>query len=100
MTAYAPPPPVAVMDGRLSFDDQLTVTAATRHAGDVQKSLASLEEAIRGLPDGEAKASLTYRALRLHNQLARSGRALNAHFQTAMISPDSAGGDKDPPSQS
>ena len=100
MTVYAPPPEVVVVDATLSIDGQLTAASATRHARDVQRSLTSLEEAIAALPPGAARDRLSFSALRLHNQLARSGQALNAHFKTAMISPDSAGGDKDPDPQS
>ena len=97
MTLHTPPPTVQVQAGELSFDGQLTQETATRHVAHIQASLTSLEQAISEMPDGELKNRLQYRALRLHNQLGRGGQALNAHFQTAQISPDSAGGDKDPP---
>ena len=99
MTAYTPPPKVVVEDGQLSFDGQLTQAAATRHAAQIQTSLLSLEAAIETLPPGETRDKLQYRVLRLHNHLGRGGQALNDHFQTAQISPDSAGGDKEPDTQ-
>ena len=99
MTAYAPPPKVVVEDGKLSYDGQLTQAAATRHVGQIQASLISLETVIKTMPAGETRDKLQYRVLRLHNHLGRGGQALNDHFQTAQVSPDSAGGDKDPNSQ-
>ena len=96
MTALMPPPTVLVQDGELSFSGKLTQTAATRHVADIQTSLKSLEQAIADMPAGELKSRLQYRALKLHNQLGRGGQALNDHFQTAQVSPDSAGGDKEP----
>ena len=95
MTAYAPPPKVVVQDGELAFDGQLTRAAATRHVAQIQSSLASLEAAIRTMPSSATRDQLQYRVLRLHNHLGRGGQALNDHFQTAQVSPDSAGGDKD-----
>jgi hypothetical protein len=99
MTAYVPPPTVLVQDGELSIAGRLTQDVATRHVAQIQTTLTSLEEAIADLPPGQARERLQYRVLRLHNQLGRGGQALNDHFQTAQVSPDSAGGDKDPPSQ-
>lgn len=99
MTAHMPPPTVLVQDGELSFAGRLTQEVATRHVAQIQTSLTSLEQAIAELPAGELKDRLQYRALRLHNHLGRGGQALNDHFQTAQVSPDSAGGDKDPPQQ-
>jgi hypothetical protein len=96
MTAYAPPPTVVIQDQQLVLAGQLTEAAATRQAAKIKSQLDSLEAAIAALPDGEAKRTLKFRALRLHNELGRGGRLLNDHFQTAQISPDSAGGDKDP----
>ena len=96
MTAHMPPPTVVVQDGELSFSGQLTQAVATRHVSDIQMSLKSLEQAITDMPAGELKSRLQYRVLRLHNQLGRGGQALNDHFQTAQVSPDSAGGDKEP----
>ena len=96
MTAYAPPPKVIVEDGRLSYDGELTEAAAIRHVAQIQTSLTSLEATIRSLPPSEVRDKLQYRVLRLHNHLSRGGQALNDHFKTAQVSPDSAGGDKDP----
>ena len=96
MMALMPPPTVLVQDGELSFSGKLTQAVATRHVTDIQTSLSSLEEAITSMPAGELKSRLQYRALKLHNQLGRGGQALNDHFQTAQVSPDSAGGDKEP----
>ena len=93
MTAMTPPP--AVVSGRIMRPGEITQAAATFHAQAIQSALFNLEAAIRDMPDGEVKAGLKARALRLHNALGRGGRALNAHFQTAQVSPDSAGGDKD-----
>ena len=98
MTAYAPPPQVIVENGRLSVDGQLTEASATRHVAQIQASLSSLEAAIRSMPPGDMRDALQYRVLRLHNHLGRGGQALNDHFRTAQVSPDSAGGDKDPES--
>jgi hypothetical protein len=97
VTAHMPPPTLLVQDGELSIAGRLTQEAATGHVARIQSSLLSLEAAIADLPEGEAKDRLQYRALRLHNLLGRGGQALNDHFQTAAVSPDSAGGDKDPP---
>ena len=99
MTAHMPPPTVRVQEGEASVSGRLTATLATQHAARIQRSLASLEELIGEMPAGGMKERLQHRALRLHNHLAQGGRALNDHFQTAQISPDSAGGDKDPPTQ-
>ena len=96
MTAYAPPPSVTIEDGQLAYAaGRLTQAAATRHAAQIKTALDSLEAAIAAMPDSSAKAGLKFRALRLHNALGRGGAALNAHFQTAEVSPDSGGGDKD-----
>ena len=97
MTAHPPPPTVQVREGDLSVSGRLTEAVATRHAARVQASLTSLEQLIGEMPDGELKRRVQYRALRLHNELGRGGRALNDHFGVASVSPDSAGGDKDPP---
>jgi hypothetical protein len=99
MTAHMPPPTLVVQDGSVSVAGQLTQEVATRHVAQIQTSLGSLEAAIADMPEGELKDRLQYRVLRLHNHLGRGGQALNDHFQTAQISPDSAGGDKDPPDQ-
>ena len=96
MTAYAPPPRVTIQEGELGFAGQLTRTAATRHVTQIQTSLTSLEAAIHDMPPGPTRDQLQYRVLRLHNHLGRGGQALNDHFQTAQVSPDSAGGDKEP----
>ena len=96
MTAHMPPPTVVVQDRELSFSGQLTQATATRHVIDIQTTLKSLEQAVADMPAGELKSRLQYRVLRLHNQLSRGGQALNDHFQTAQVSPDSAGGDKEP----
>jgi hypothetical protein len=100
MTAHVPPPTVTVQDGELSIAGKLTQEVATRHVAQIQTSLTSLEQAIADLPPSETRDRLQYRALRLHNLLGRGGQALNDHFQTASVSPDSAGGDKDPPNTS
>ena len=93
MTAYVQPP--AVIDGRIVRPGLLTEAVATRHAAVIKFELDSLEDFIAALPDGDLKTTLKHRTLRLHNALGRGGQALNAHFQTAQVSPDSAGGDKD-----
>ena len=95
MIAYAPPPAVTVEDGQLAYAGELTQASATRHAAAIKAALDSLEAAVAALPDGPAKDGLKYRTLKLHNRLGRGGEALNAHFQTAQVSPDSGGGDKD-----
>ena len=95
MTAYTPPPPVTIEDGQLAYAGQLTQAAATLHVAKIKTALDSLEAAVAVMPEGPAKAGLRFRALRLHNQLGRGGEALNAHFQTAQVSPNSGGGDKD-----
>jgi hypothetical protein len=97
MTAHAPPPTVVVQDGELAIAGHLTQETATRHVAQIQASLMSLEAAIADMPAGEAKSRLQYRALKLHNLLGRGGQVLNDHFQTAQVSPNSAGGDKDDP---
>ena len=97
MTAHLPPPTVTVHVGEISYGKTLTQDVARRHAAQIETSLLSLEQAIQELPAGELKSRLQYRALRLHNHLGRGGQALNDHFQTAQISPNSAGGDKEPP---
>ena len=96
MTAHMPPPTVLIQDGELSFSGKLTEAVATHHVAQIQTSLKGLEQAIANMPPGELKAQLQYRVLRLHNQLGRGGKVLNDHFQTAQVSPDSAGGDKEP----
>ena len=96
MTAHMPPPTVLVQDGELSIGGKLTQAAAIRHVSDIQTTLTSLEQAITDMPACELKSRLQYRVLRLHNQLGRGGQALNNHFQTAQVSPESAGGDKEP----
>ena len=93
MTATTPPP--AIVSGQIVRQGELTQPGAAAHARTIQTALTSLEQAIRDLPEGPAKAGLQFRALRLHNALGRGGQALNDHFQTAQVSPDSAGGDKD-----
>lgn len=95
MTAYTPPPAVTIESSGRVAAGVLTEEIATRHAAAIKAALDGLEDAIADLPEGQAKALAKTRALRLHNQLGRGGRALNAHFQTAQVSPDSAGGDKD-----
>ena len=93
MTATIPPP--AIVAGRIVRPGEITQDVATAHVRAVQAALTSLEQAIATLPASEAKAGLQFRALRLHNVLGRGGQALNDHFRTAQVSPDSAGGDKD-----
>ena len=95
MTAYTPPPAVVIETRARAVTGTLTQEAATNPAGAIKAELDSLEAAIAALPDGQAKGLIKNRVLRLHNQLGRGGQALNAHFQTARVSPDSAGGDKD-----
>ena len=95
MTAYTPPPAVVVETRTRAVTGRLTQESATYHAAAIKAELDSLEAVIAALPDGQAKALLKSRVLRLHNQLARGGQALNAHFQTAPGSPSPAGGDKD-----
>ena len=87
--------PPAIVDGRIVRAGELTEAVATRHAAAIKSELDNLESFVAGLPDGELKTSLKRRTLRLHNALGRGGQTLNAHFQTAQVSPDSAGGDKD-----
>ena len=93
MTAYIQPP--AIIDGQIVRAGELTRTGAARHVTAIKAELDGLEGLIASLPDSDAKAKLKYRTLRLHNALSRGGQALNDHFQTAEVSPDSAGGDKD-----
>lgn len=93
MTAMTPPP--AVVSGQIVRPGEITQAAATFHAQAIHTALINLEQVIGEMPEGEVKAGLKARALRLHNALGRGGQALNAHFQTAQISPESGGGDKD-----
>ena len=95
MTAHMPPPTIVVQDGQIYRAGELTQAAAIKHVETIQTSLTSVEEAIANLPEGDAKRQLSFRILRLHNALGRGGQSLNDHFQTAQVSPDSSGGDKD-----